>query len=172
MAAQQAPRPWDSPGKNTGVGCHFLLQCTKVKSESEVTQSCLTLSDPMDCSLPGSSTHGIFQARVLEWGAIAFSECLFRTVQKTPHFLYVRVQFWYQIIRNRLFIDMNCQWLCKYGEDWGQSFTVQDCPHIEECDNVTAQSVTVVQSCDCSASPHPCQSIPGDGTTSVESNKR
>jgi len=66
-------RPWDSPGKNTGVGCHFLLQCMKGKSESEVTQSCPTLSDPMDYSLPGSSVHGIFQARVLEWGAIAFS---------------------------------------------------------------------------------------------------
>ena len=65
--------PWDSPGKNTGVGCHFLLQCRQVKSESEVAQSCPTLSDPMDCSLPGSSVHGIFQARVLEWGAIAFS---------------------------------------------------------------------------------------------------
>ena len=64
----------DSPGKNTGVGCHFLLQCMKVKSESEVAQSCPTLSDPMDCSLSGSSIHGIFQARVLEWGAIAFSE--------------------------------------------------------------------------------------------------
>ena len=69
--------PWDSPGKNTGVGCHFLLQCMKVKSESEVTQSCLTLSNPMDCSLPGSSIHGIFQARVLEWGAIAFSKLLY-----------------------------------------------------------------------------------------------
>ena len=69
------PRPWDSPGKNTGVGCHFLLQCMKVKSESEVAQSCPTLSDPMDCSLPGSSAHGIFQARILEWGAIAFSAC-------------------------------------------------------------------------------------------------
>ena len=65
------PHPWDSPGKNTGVGCHFLLQCMKVKSESEVAQSCLTLSDPMDCSPPGSSIHGIYQARVLEWGAIA-----------------------------------------------------------------------------------------------------
>ena len=63
------PRPWDSPGKNTGVGCHFLLQCVKVKSESEVSQSCPTLSDPVDCSLPGSSVHEIFQARVLEWGA-------------------------------------------------------------------------------------------------------
>ena len=66
-------RPWDSAGKNTGVGCHFLLQLMKVKSESEVAQSCPTRSDPMDCSLPGSSVHGIFQARVLEWGAIAFS---------------------------------------------------------------------------------------------------
>ena len=65
------PCPWDSPGKNTGVGCHLPLQCMKVKSESEVTQSCPTLSDPMDCSLPGSSIHGIFQARVLEWGAIS-----------------------------------------------------------------------------------------------------
>ena len=68
------PRPWNCPGKNTGVGCHFLLQCMKVKSESEVAQSCPTPSDPMDCSLPGSSVHGIFQARVLEWGAIALSE--------------------------------------------------------------------------------------------------
>ena len=65
--------PWDSPGKNGGVGCHFLLPCMKVKSESEVTQSCLTLHDPMDCSLPGSSVHGSFQARILEWVAIAFS---------------------------------------------------------------------------------------------------
>ena len=68
------PHPWDSPGKNTRVGCHFLLQCIKVKSESEIAQLCPTLRNPMDCSLPGSSVHGIFQARVLEWGAIAFSE--------------------------------------------------------------------------------------------------
>ena len=67
------PHLWDSLGKNTGVGCHFLLQCMKVKSESEVAQSCPILGDPMDCSLPGSSIHGIFQARVLEWLAIAFS---------------------------------------------------------------------------------------------------
>ena len=67
--------PWDSPGRNTGVGCHFLLQCMKVKSESEVAQ-CPTLSDPMDCSLPGSSVHGIFQARVLEWVAIVFSRSM------------------------------------------------------------------------------------------------
>ena len=67
------PRPWDPPGKNTGVGCHFLFQRMKVKSQSEVAQSCPTLNDPMDCSLPDSSVHGIFQPRVLEWGAIAFS---------------------------------------------------------------------------------------------------
>ena len=65
--------PWDSPGKNTGVSCHFLLQCMKVKNEGEVAQSCPAVRDPMDCSLPGSSVHGIFQARALEWGAIAFS---------------------------------------------------------------------------------------------------
>ena len=68
------PCPWDSPGKNTGVGCHFPLQCMKVKSEGEVAQSCPTLRDPMDCSLLGSSVHRIFQARVLKWGAIAFSK--------------------------------------------------------------------------------------------------
>ena len=83
--------PWDSPGKNTGVGCHFLLQCMKVESEREVAQSCLTLSDPMDCSPPGSSAHGIFQARVLEWGAIAFSSILFYKLingleEKFPNF--------------------------------------------------------------------------------------
>ena len=63
------PRPWDSPGKNSGVGCHFLLQCMKVKSE--VAQSCPIPSYPMDCSPPGSSVHGIFQARVLEWGSMS-----------------------------------------------------------------------------------------------------
>ena len=77
-AATRLPRPWDSPGKNTGVGCHFLLQCMKVKSESEAAQLCLTLRDPMDCILPGSSVHGIFQAIVQEWGAITFSDILYR----------------------------------------------------------------------------------------------
>ena len=71
--SRRLPRPWDSPGKSTGVGCNFLLQCMKVKNESEVAQSCLTLCNPLDCSLPGSPIHGIFQARVPEWGAIAFS---------------------------------------------------------------------------------------------------
>ena len=79
--------PWDSPGKNTGVGCHFLLQCMKVKSESEVAQSCPTLHDPMDCSLPGSSVHGIFQARVLEWGAIASSIILWEIKKKKDSYL-------------------------------------------------------------------------------------
>ena len=69
------PCPWDSPGKNTEMVCHFLLQCMKGKRESEVPQSCPTLSDPMDCSLPGSSVHRIFQARILEWVASAFSIC-------------------------------------------------------------------------------------------------
>ena len=66
--------PWDSPGKNTGVRCHLLLQCRKVKSESEVAQLSPTPSDPMDCSLPGSPIHGIFQARVVEWSSITFSD--------------------------------------------------------------------------------------------------
>ena len=81
MTAHQAPCPWDSPGKNTGVGYHFLLQCMRVKSESEVAQLCPTLRDPMDCSLPGS-VHRIFQARVPEWGAIAFSIQILGTPNK------------------------------------------------------------------------------------------
>ena len=86
------PHPWDSLGKNTGVGCHFLLQCMKVKSASEVSQSCLTLSNPMDCSPPGSSVHGIFQARVLEWGAIAFSESM--------NIMYVMTSLVAQLVKN------------------------------------------------------------------------
>ena len=81
------PHPWDSPGKNTGVGCHFLLQCVKVKSESEVAQSCPTLSDPMDYSLPGSSIQGISQARVLEWAAIAFPWLRLFALRGLFHFL-------------------------------------------------------------------------------------
>ena len=77
------PCPWDSPGKNTGVGCHFLLQCMKVKIESKVARSCPTLRDPVDCGLPGSSLHGSFQSRVLEWGAIAFSELICEIVNKS-----------------------------------------------------------------------------------------
>ena len=94
------PGSWDSPGKNTGVGCHFLLHCLKAKSESAVAQSCPTLSDPMDCSPPGSSIHGIFQARVLKWGAIAFSECLlYSTINvncsNAESFLHVHKNFFY-----------------------------------------------------------------------------
>ena len=76
--------PWDSPGKNTGVGCHFPLQCMEVKSESEVAQQCLTLRDPMDCSPPGSSNHGIFQAGVLEQGAITSSIMYYRRKKLVP----------------------------------------------------------------------------------------
>ena len=107
------PHPWDSPGKNTGVGCHFLLQCMKVKSESEVAQSCLTLSDPMDCSLPGSSIHGIFQARGLEWGAIAFSR-INRYWQMSPSHIPL---FIYVIIN----VNMKT---CSLREQWGSSANV------------------------------------------------
>ena len=87
-------RPGDSPGKNTGVGCHFLLQCRKVKSESEVAQLCPTLSDPMDCSLPGSYVHGIFQARVLEWVAIAFSMTNLASVLKSRDIIWWQRSVW------------------------------------------------------------------------------
>ena len=78
------PWPWDFSGKNTGVGCHFLFQCMKVESESEVAQSCPTLRDPMVCSLPDSSIHEIFQARILEWGAIALCSIFFFTTLILP----------------------------------------------------------------------------------------
>ena len=91
------PCPWDSAGKNTGVGCHFLLQCMKVKSESEVTQLCPTLSDLMDCSLPGSSVHGIFQARVLEWGAITFSDKYIHTHTNMFFFRFFFIIGYYKI---------------------------------------------------------------------------
>ena len=83
-------RPWNSPGKNNGVGCHFLLQCMKVKSEREVSQSCPTLRDPMDCSLPGSSVHGILQARVLEWGAIGLYQiCVLQTFSPSVQLIFI-----------------------------------------------------------------------------------
>ena len=87
------PRPWDSPGKNTGVDCHFLLQCMKVKSQSEVPQSCLTLTDLVDCSLPAASVHGIFQARILEWGAIAFSMTKLDSILKSRD-ITLLTKFW------------------------------------------------------------------------------
>ena len=103
------PRPWDSPGKNTGVGCHFLLQCRKVKSESEVTQLCPTRSDPMDHSTPGSSIHGIFQARVLEWAAIAFSEILHQAVKIKE------LQIWIPIISTERPVVLQLLKKCKIG---------------------------------------------------------
>ena len=99
------PHPWDSPGKNTGVGCHCLLQCRKVKSESEVAQSCLTLSDPMDCSLLGSSVRGIFEARVLEWGAIAF----FST--QTMHSPKVTHTHWKEARHLECFVRIGSTWV-------------------------------------------------------------
>ena len=112
------PHPWDSPGKNTGVDCHFLPQCMKVKSESEVAQSYPTLSDPMDCSLPGSSIHGIFQARVLEWGAIAFSEIsiqyfsfqhkIHASTYDACHKLYYKT-YYSHIYHNQIFVFLHDQ---------------------------------------------------------------
>ena len=99
------PCPWDSPGLNTGVGCHFLLQCMKMKSESEVTQSCPTLSNPMDCSLPGSSVHGIFQARVLEWGAIAFSNLDTHTATNMISIIHIHTQI---LINNKHLRVVEC----------------------------------------------------------------
>ena len=94
-ATPENPCPWDSPGKNTGVGCHFLLQCMKVKSESEVAQLCLILSNPMDCSLLGSSVHGIFQAEALEWGTTAFSIWwLSSSLLYLLHLLYSFICWW------------------------------------------------------------------------------
>ena len=92
MAAPQGyPHPWDSPGKNTGVGCHFLLQCMKVKSESEVIQSCPTLQDPMDCSLPGSSVHGIFQQEY--WSGLPLSSLSYVLLTLNVDFLPLSLVF-------------------------------------------------------------------------------
>ena len=101
------PRPWDSPGKDTGVGCHFLLQCIKVKSQSEVAQSCPTPSDPVDCSPPGPSVHGIFQARVLEWGA------------RLSHWTLTTPLCWCAIVNPCLWLQSgNHNPVCVGGEMW------------------------------------------------------
>ena len=108
------PRPWDSPDKSTGVRCHFLLQCMKVKSESEVTQSCPTLIDPMDYSPPGSSIHGIFQARVLEWDAIAFSVKSAWYVYSRKLF-YMHTYLFFIIINIVLHFSLSSSlWFCVY----------------------------------------------------------
>ena len=108
------PRPWDSPDKSTGVRCHFLLQCMKVKSESEVTQSCPTLIDPMDYSPPGSSIHGIFQARVLEWDAIVFSVKSAWYVYSRKLF-YMHTYLFFIIINIVLYFSLSSSlWFCVY----------------------------------------------------------
>ena len=113
------PRRWDSPGKNTGVGCHFLLQCMQVKSESEVPQLCPTPSNPMDCSLPGSSVHGILQARVLEWFAIAFSILLTLMTTKRKArlrnnsmdiFCKIKLQHYFSKFQNILILMLQLPW--------------------------------------------------------------
>ena len=158
------PRPWDSPGKNTGVGCHFLLQSLKVKSESEVAQSCPTPRDPMDCSLPGSSVHGIFQARVLEWVAIAFSEfCLScRLIQRTTFDIY---RFPLLLLLSRF----SRVWLCVTPEtaahqaphpwDSPGKNTGVGCHFLLQCMKVKSES-EVAQSCPTHSNPMDC-SLPG-----------
>ena len=123
-------RPWDSQGKNTGVGCHFLLPCMKVKSESEVTQSCPTLRDPMDCSPPGSTVHEIFQARVLEWGAIAYWPLICKVVVPVytfitriaivPHFNQQLVGFFHFSQSGRWIVISHCGFNVDFLDDWWQ----------------------------------------------------
>ena len=113
--------PWVSPGKNAGVGCHFLLQCLKVKNESEVAQSCPTLHDPMDCSLPSSSTHGSSQARVLEWGAIAF-----------PRFMCINMK---KAMNMKGFLNQktNCLVSVYWNSSFGCNFTFCSCSFVLHC---------------------------------------
>ena len=126
------PRPWDSPGKNTGVGCQCLLQCMKMKSESEVTQSCPTLREPMDCSLPGSSVHGIFQARVLEWGAISIIWSIGWTV-------WGEISFFSKVSWERLF--------------WPSGRNAKPAPSRAVCSNQAGVGASSITSC-----PFPLQS--------------
>ena len=128
--------PWDSPGKNTGVGYHFLLQCMKVKSESEVTQSCLTLHNSMDCSLPSSSIHGIFLARVLEWVAIAFSRWILSpTKERDYHKRKNEPRFgedecnkeYIWLIRNSLRITLSTPWTIACQSPLPMEFSRQEC---------------------------------------------
>ena len=128
------PHPWDSPGKNTGVGCHFLLQCMKVKSESEVAESCPSLSNPMDCSPPGSSIFGIFQARVLEWGAIAFSSIgaslVAQAVKNLPGMqeTWVRSLGWEDSLEKGMAIHASfLAWRIPWTEEPGRLYTPWGC---------------------------------------------
>ena len=137
------PRPWDSPVKNTGVGCHFLLQYMKVKSESEVAESCPTLSDPMDCSLPGSSVHGIFQARVLEWGAIAFSRytyiCIYIAItlkQNWDHTVYIYlIDFLFLLISSFNVLS----WPCHMIRIWNIIFNYEIIKHTKSMQTHTVK---------------------------------
>ena len=129
------PHPWDSPGKNTGVGCHFLLQCMKAKSESEVAQSCPTLSDHMDCSPPGSSICGIFQARVLEWGAIAFS-----ANSDYQHVKWVQLYGSLNILWHSL--SLRLEWKLTFSSPVATYWVFQICWHIE-CSTFTASSCRI-----------------------------
>ena len=125
------PHPWDSPGKNAGVGCHFLLQCMKVKSESEDTQSYPTLSDSMDCSLPDSSIHGIFQARVLEWVVIAFS---------CQHVRWVQLCGSLNILWHCLSLIL--EWKLTFSSPVATAEFFQICGH-SECSTFTASSFRI-----------------------------
>ena len=109
------PHPWDSPGKDTGVGCHFLLQCMKVKSESEVAQSCPTLSNPMDCSLPGSSVDGIFQVKSTEVGCHCLLQRIFPTQGSNLGILHCRQTLYHlkhqgsqSYLKIQSFLGQNC----------------------------------------------------------------
>ena len=114
------PRPWDSPGKNTGVGCYFLLQCVKVKSEREVAQSCPTLSDPMDCSPPGSAVHGIFQARELEWVPLPSPTLYTTSVQNLTLGSWIIIHSWKCLysIRHLLIFKTVCWWTAFQTKFW------------------------------------------------------
>ena len=174
------PHPWDSPGKNTGVGCHFLLQCMQVKSESEVAQSCPSLSNPVDCSPPGSSIHGIFQARVLEWGAIAFSTFEYRC-QKFSKYAALENMMLYQLMIHVQNNEMthaaataakslqSCQTLCNPidscplgssvpGDSPGKNTGV-GCHFLLQCMKVKSES-EVAQPCLTLSHPMDC-SLPG-----------
>ena len=162
------PHSWDSPGKNTGVGCHFLLLCMKVKSESEVTQSCLTLIYPMDCSLPSSSIHGILQARVLEWGAIAFSDLMLGTAFITALLLFTLMHVkWITVLftRNEFWEVQSCDYYNMYIRkkvmkwDFKNHVLVQLCTHtMRAC---TLSCFSCIRLCDPMGQSPPGSSVHG-----------